>query len=219
MSVFFPGLVLMITIPYMVKMFCTYKMSGSGLSAEDVMADPGSRLASRMMYMLQTAGVYFLIERKLALPVLVILYLATVCMFVDHYIRIIPNEAVLSLLLAAAVYRSLGGGLAGLMSGVLALAVTALIFGGSAAWLLYRKGIPGVGAGDLKYAMAASFAAGRAGLPYFLAGAALAMMLYCAACALKKRLHMDTYFPMCAHLSAGLLCALFVPSVKLLSDL
>ncbi len=213
MSVFLPGCVLSLTIPYMVKKFCTYKESKSSRSAENVMAGNSSRFAFWTVYMLQVAAVFFLIERELALPVLIILYLATLCTGVDHYIRIIPNEAVLSLLLMAAVLRFTAQGAAGLLSGAKALAAVTLIFGGSAAILYYLKGIPGVGAGDLKFAMAAGFAVGMENLSYFLAGAAAAMVLYCILGALRKRLHMDSYFPMCAHLSAGLACALFLPEV------
>lgn len=140
-----------------------------------------------------------------------ILQVALACVIVDRAIRIIANETVLLLLALGILFRILSGGFSSLLGSLEALGLVTALFAGSAALMAFLKGRPGVGAGDLKYAMALSVAVGWPGVLHMLLCFAAAVLLYIFIGMKYRILTMNTYFPMCLHLSVGLLGGLFLP--------
>ena len=140
-----------------------------------------------------------------------IIQIALVCVFVDWYLRLIANEAVLALLVLGVIFRVLAGGVSSLIGSLEALGLVTVLFGGCAALMTAIKGSPEVGAGDLKYAMVLAVTVGWPGVLYLLLSFAAAVLIYIFAGMKMRMLTMKTYFPMCLHLSVGLLGGFFLP--------
>lgn len=133
---------------------------------------------------------------------------ALIVSLVDCKIHLIPNESVLLLLGIGIGYRFLFDGLLGLFHSLLALGVAILIFGGSSALFYFFRKRSGLGAGDIKYIFAISIVIGIEGMPYFIAGMAIAVLGYVFIGMKKGLILMTDYFPMAAHLSIGFATAL-----------
>lgn len=199
-------------IPTCVKKIIAYKCSARGRAVpEGVMEDRKLRLAALAADAVLTALAAAYMRPAAAVVAFLIIQIALVCIPVDWYIRIIANEAVLILLVLGILYRILAGGAASLLGSLGALALVTAIFGGSAAVMTALKGSPEVGAGDLKYAMVLAITVGWPGVIYLLAFFAAAVLIYIFLGMKMSALTMKSYFPMCLHLSVGLLGALFVP--------
>ena len=137
--------------------------------------------------------------------------IAIVGTLVDNRIRMIPNELVLLLFALGLGYRLMVAGFAGLLHSLLALLITAGIFLLAAGTTFLLKKSIGVGAGDLKLAMAISFTVGLSEVYLFLFGVVAAMLVYCLAGLCSRRLTVSSTFPMCGQIMAGFVFALFAP--------
>ncbi|TEB12144.1 Type IV leader peptidase family protein [Pelotomaculum sp. FP] len=150
-----------------------------------------------------------------ALLVCVFVLIALTATVIDTQIRIIANEIVLLLLALGIIYRIIAGGAYSLSGSLGALGFVVVIFGGTALITkLFMKNI-GIGAGDIKLAMAIAITVGYPGIFNFLGGMAVAIGGYCVAGLQLGLLTPKSTFPMCGHIMAGLLIALFVPYIPL----
>lgn len=136
---------------------------------------------------------------------------AIITAITDHYIRLIPNEYVLFLFVIGLIYRIIRGGGEGVLNSLAAFGISLLFFGGSAAVFYLIKKQSGIGAGDIKLAMAVSIIVGYPGVLYFILGSALAMMVYILFIMRMHMFNMQYYFPMAAHLCIGFFIALMTP--------
>ena len=199
-------------IPSFVKRLISYKCSArNNPLPEGVMTQRSTRLAALAVDAILTALTAAFISPAAAVTAFFIIQIALVCVFVDWYIRIIANEAILVLLVLGVIYRILAGGVSSLIGSLEALGLVTVLFGGCAALMTAVKGSPGVGAGDLKYAMVLAITVGWPGVIYLLLCFAAAVLIYVFAGMSMKILTIKTYFPMCLHLSVGLLGGVFLP--------
>lgn len=147
-----------------------------------------------------------------AFLVCIFVLIALTATIIDAWIRIIANEMVLLLLVLGIIYRLIVGGAHSLLGSLGALAFVGAIFGGAA---FITKLSNGIGAGDLKLAMAIAITVGYPGVFYFLGGMAVAIGGYCVAGLLLRLLTPKSTFPMCGHIMVGFLIALFAPYLPL----
>lgn len=171
----------------------------------------------RGLSMLFTAGVTgiscFLLPFDRALFVMIICNIAVFGICVDAFIRIIANEMLWIILAAGLCYRIYFGGLRALWGSAWALLLVIAVFGMTILFTFVRKGTPGVGMGDIKLAMIIAITVGWPGVFYFLTGMAGAIGIYCLAGMKCGFLARDSTFPMCGHIMAGFLIALFLPYI------
>ncbi len=150
-----------------------------------------------------------------AVIVCIFVMIALTATVIDIQIRIIANEMVLFLLVLGIIYRIVAGGIHSLLGSIGALAFIIAIFGGAAfITKVITKNI-GVGAGDLKLALVIAITVGYSGVFYFLGGMAAALGVYCVAGLKLGLLTSKSTFPMCGHIMAGFLIAIFAPYVLL----
>lgn len=141
-------------------------------------------------------------------------FIALVAVIIDYYIRIICNEIVLLVLVLGIGYRFLGGGgIQALLSSLAALGFVLVIFVGAALLTKLLTRVTGVGAGDVKLAMAIAVTVGYSGVFYFLGGLALAIGGYCVLGLMYKFLTKKGTFAMCGHIMFGFIAALFIPYI------
>lgn len=204
-----------IYVPEWARKLIYYKCSKRGKPApEKIMDDRKTVLAVLSADMVLTAlTAIFLRPAVLAF---LIIQIALICVLVDWYIRIIANEAIALLLVLGVIYRILSGGASSLMGSLEALGLVTVLFGGCAALMTAIKGRPGVGAGDLKYAMVLAITVGWPGVLYMLLGFAAAVLIHIFVGMKVSGYTMKTYFPMCLHLSVGLLGGFFIPALGIL---
>lgn len=131
----------------------------------------------------------------------------------DERIRIIPNELVLFILILGLVSQILRTGIKGLASGFLAVIVTGSIFFLSAFLTRFLSGSIGVGAGDIKLAMALSMIMGIDNMFIFLTGIVLFLLFYIIVGFLTKTLTVGSAFPMCTQIMGGAMLALYYPVI------
>lgn len=127
----------------------------------------------------------------------------------DERIRIIPNELVLLILTLGLVNQLVTNGLKGLGSGFLALIITAGIFFISAFITKLISSSIGVGAGDIKLAMALSLMMGIENVFTFLIGIVLFLLFYIMVGFLTKRISVGSSFPMCTQIMGGCMITLY----------
>ena len=147
--------------------------------------------------------------------------IALISSWVDILIRIIPNEIVLTIAALGIVFRivcaiadpwSLLGGFASfaLTFGMFSLAM----FIGRRRW-----NSRGVGAGDFKLAMIASFIVGFPGIAYFYIALCITILVYFTYMIAKRSFGFFVWFPMCSFLMIALLVGLiysYIPGAPLL---
>lgn len=172
-----------------------------------------SRLVSALTDAVLTALSVILLPPVPAGFAVVIFQIVIVCVFVDFYIRLIANEAVVALLVLGVGYRIAAGGPASLLGSLGALGLVLALFVVCALLMMARRGTAGVGAGDFKYALVLAVAVGWDNILYFLGGLAAALLIYCLYGVWRRKLDLSSYFPMCLHLSVGAAAALLGPGL------
>ena len=203
-------------LPKAVRALMDYKCKKrSRVPPENVLQDKTAVFLLAVLDMLLSAAATALMIPSAAAVGICIIQVALVCICVDRYMRIIANETVLLLFGLGLLYRVCTAGFGSLPGSFGALALVAALFGGLAAVMVKVKGDPEVGAGDIKYAMAAAVAVGWQGVIPFLACFAGAVLVYCFLGMKTAMLNRKSYFPMCLHLSVGLLGGLFLPLLGL----
>ena len=135
---------------------------------------------------------------------------------IDFYTHIIANETILFLFAAGTLYRLYEGGRNSYIGSLLAILIIIMAFGCAAVIIYWKKGILGVGAGDLKMSLAAALTVGYPGVMYFIGGMAVSLIVYCLGGIKSGFLTTNSYFPMCPQISAGFIIALFYPYVEAL---
>ena len=161
------------------------------------------------------------IRVTLAIVFCLFVSIALISSWVDILIRIIPNEIVLTIAAFGIVFRivcaivdpwSLLGGFASfaLTFGMFSLAM----FIGRRRW-----NSRGVGAGDFKLAMIASFIVGFPGIAYFYIALCITILVYFTYMIAKRSFGFFVWFPMCSFLMIALLVGLiysYIPGAPLL---
>lgn len=137
----------------------------------------------------------------------------------DQRIRIIPNELVLLIFTLGLIHQLVTNGLKGIGSGFLALLITAVIFFLSAFITRLLSGSIGVGAGDIKLAMALSMIMGMENIFIFLLGIVLFLAIYIIIGFLTRTLAIGNTFPMCTQIMGGAIIALYYPIILQLIEL
>lgn len=150
-----------------------------------------------------------------ALLVCSFVLMALTATVIDIKIRIIANEMVLLLLVLGLIYRITVGGVHSLLGSLVALALVMAVFIGTSFINKLLRGSYGVGAGDIKLAMAIAITVGYSTVFYFLIGMALAVGGYCLAGMRLGLLTPKNTLPMCGHIMVGFCVALFAPYVLL----
>ena len=147
--------------------------------------------------------------------------IALISSWVDILIRIIPNEIVLTIAAFGIVFRIVCAIVDpwSLLGGFASFALTLGMF--SLAMLIGRKrwNSRGVGAGDFKLAMIASFIVGFPGIAYFYMALCVAMLVYFVYMIARGSFGFFVWFPMCSFLMIALLVGLiysYIPGVPLL---
>lgn len=138
-------------------------------------------------------------------------FIALVSVIVDIHIRIICNEAVLLIFVMGIAYRIFNGGFSSLLGSLAALGIVLVVFGSAAFLTKKLTSELGVGAGDIKLAMAIAITVGVMGVFYFLGGVAVAIGAYSVLGLMYHFLTKKSTFPMCGHIMFGFFAALFVP--------
>lgn len=131
----------------------------------------------------------------------------------DERIRIIPNELVLFIMIVGIVHQLLTNGIRGLGSGFLALIITGAIFFLSAFVTRFFSGSIGVGAGDIKLAMALSIIMGLENMSIFLIGIVLFLVVYLLIGLFTKTIAIGSSFPMCIQIMGGSIIAIYKPII------
>lgn len=147
--------------------------------------------------------------------------IALISSWVDILIRIIPNEIVLAIATFGIVFRIVCAIVDpwSLLGGFASFALTLGMF--SLAMFIGRKrwNSRGVGAGDFKLAMIASFIVGFPGIAYFYMALCVAMLVYFAYMIARRSFGFFVWFPMCSFLMIALLVGLiysYIPGAPLL---
>ena len=147
--------------------------------------------------------------------------IALISSWVDILIRIIPNEIVLIVAALGIVFRIVCAIVDpwSLLGGFASFALTLGMF--SLAMFIGRKrwNSRGVGAGDFKLAMIASFIVGFPGIAYFYMALCVAMLVYFVYMIARGSFGFFVWFPMCSFLMISLLVGLiysYIPGVPLL---
>ena len=147
--------------------------------------------------------------------------IALISSWVDILIRIIPNEIVLTIAAFGIVFRIVCAIVDpwSLLGGFASFALTLGMF--SLAMFIGRKrwNGRGVGAGDFKLAMIASFIVGFPGIAYFYMALCVAMLVYFAYMIARRSFGFFVWFPMCSFLMIALLVGLiysYIPGAPLL---
>lgn len=131
----------------------------------------------------------------------------------DEKIRIIPNELVLFILILGLVSQIFKTGIKGIASGFLAVIVTGGIFFLSAFITRFLSGSIGVGAGDIKLAMALSMIMGIDNVFTFLTGIVFFLLFYIIVGFSMRTLAIGSAFPMCTQIMGGAMLALYYPII------
>lgn len=205
------GAVLGLFLPDMVSGVIEYKCKQRRLRQPDSQSLLSGALFMGIIVFMVSASVVAGIVAPIGLDMFLIVFAAMslIVSLTDYYIRLIPNECVLMIIIIGIIYRFCQGGGIALLNSLVALGVIVLIFGGSAAIFYMIKKQSGVGAGDIKLAMAIAITVGIPGVYYFLLGMALAVIVYLLAVIKLRRFSVNRYFPMAAHLCIGFLMALY----------
>lgn len=145
----------------------------------------------------------------------VVLTAAVVAAYIDSKCRILPNEIVFSIAIAGLLYQFLSAGIAGVGKGVLAMLLGGGIF--FLAGFLTRKA-GAVGAGDVKYIMAAGMMVGFPGILDCLLFMVAGLGIYCVGGILLKKLTVYSYFAMGVFISFGLVMSFFAELVFLVVE-
>lgn len=200
-------------IPDFSHSFACYKSIQKGYSPPQ--APPG--FLWRGISLLFTVGFTgmscFLLPSDQAIFAVLICYIAAFGICVDRLIRVIANEMLWVILAAGLIYRIHIDGLRALWGSAGALLLVIAVFGMTMLFTYFRKGSPGVGMGDIKLAMVIAVTVGWPGVIYFLTGMAGAIGIYCIAGIKCGFLARGSTFPMCGHIMAGFLTALFWPCI------
>ena len=161
------------------------------------------------------------IRVTLAIVFCLFVSIALISSWVDILIRIIPNEIVLTIVALGIVFRIVCA-IAdpwSLLGGFASFALTFGMF--SLAMFIGRKrwNSRGVGAGDFKLAMIASFIVGFPGIAYFYIALCITILVYFTYMIAKRSFGFFVWFPMCSFLMIALLVGLiysYIPGVPLL---
>jgi leader peptidase (prepilin peptidase)/N-methyltransferase len=171
----------------------------------------------KCLFLILNAGLFaaagLLMPLESACVVCIFVFIALVSVIVDMHLRIICNEVVLLIFVLGIIYRVIIAGFQGLLGSLAALGIVIAVFGIAVLVTKLLAKQTGVGAGDVKLAMAIAVTVGFTGVFYFLGGLAIAIVGYCVLGLIHRYLTTKSTFPMCGHIMAGFIIALFFPYI------
>lgn len=206
------GVVCGLCLPKITRWAVAYKCRQYDRVVPNILPDAWMKVALVAVHIVLCSIAAVGIAFPQALFVCLFVSFALVGTLIDHSLRIIPNELLLMLLAVGIVYRVVDGGFQSLSGSLIAFGCVMAVFVGAAFLMKLIKGQRGVGAGDIKLAAVIAVIAGVPGVIYFALGSSLAILVYCIVKMNMGTLGFSLYFPMCAHLMIGLLCACFLSS-------
>jgi len=214
-----PGIAIGLLLPKIVIHIIRYKCKQRNREVPLFKLSQQTKIALLILHAALYAAAFLLMPSPKAVLTCVFITTAIVSAIIDHYLHLIANEIVLFLFLTGVVYRFIDGGLSSFIGTLWAFLITSVLFGSTAAFIYWRKGTIGVGAGDLKLATAIAITVGYPGVFGFLGGMALAILIYCFAGLKSRFLTWNSCFPMCAHIMVGFAIGLFYPYITPLAPL
>lgn len=207
------GLVFGLLLPPSIRHIVKMKNRKFGReNAPEVMTEYGQGLKIAFSDILPCIAAALFMTPHLCLMCILMVQMCMVCIYTDFNIRVIPNECVILLFFEAIGFRYFDGGAESFLGGLAAMAVMGALFGLAAFIMKATRGTPGVGAGDLKYALVLAFAAGWPRVLCFI-GAMVGMMVIFSVCGLiTKKVKMNSYYAMCLHISVGFWMSTYIPA-------
>ena len=202
------GVIVGLLFQHMAQRLITFKCNQRHRQIPNIDMGTKFRVVMVLVFMFLFSVIFLGMNIVPAIIACVIMTIAVTCTYVDSKLRIIPNEAVLALLVLGIAFRVSKDGFSSLLGSLGALAIIIAVFGGCAVFMKIKKGTPGVGAGDLKMAMVMAISVGFPGVLYSLGALAVSMIIYCFVGIQTRMMRMDSYFPMCLHLTVGLYAGL-----------
>lgn len=202
----FLGICFGILVPFISNKVILYKEKKKGKSYEKWNINKGKG----MLYSIFTVAawvalaVYYPGWKMFYLGI--VLTAAIIAAYIDSRCRILPNEIVLLVLLAGFLYQVVNEGIAGIGSSLLGMTVGGGVFFLSS--LIVRKS-GAVGAGDVKYMLAAGALVGFPGVLSCMVMMAVCLLVYCVVGLIVKKLTLYSYFAMGVFISFGLVMSFF----------
>lgn len=137
--------------------------------------------------------------------------IAIIGTLIDHRIRIIPNELVISVFILGIFFNLTEGGVNHICLSVLSSVITFSLFLLTAKITYHFVKSIGVGAGDVKLASAASFVLGIERLSWFFLGIVIALTTYLLIGLWLGKIKVGSTFPMGGQIMAGFIAAFLLP--------
>ncbi|UOO37926.1 prepilin peptidase [Oscillospiraceae bacterium CM] len=168
---------------------------------------PDTRFTSRLLKLLCLlvngalwAAVGLFAENLLHAALLaVILFDAEVITIIDIRIRLIPNEAVLTMLLAGFIMQISLGGATSLIAAIITMIVVMAVFIALGSML----GFTAIGAGDVKLAGAMGLILGYPHIMYGMIGMSAVMLVWCSTGLITRKLTVKSMFAFAPFMMAG----------------
>lgn len=135
---------------------------------------------------------------------LVILLDALIIAIIDIRIRLIPNEAVLIMLLTGLILQISFNGIVSLISAIATMFVVMAAF----IALGYLMGLKTIGAGDVKLAGAMGLTLGFPHILYGLIGMSLVLLVWCSGGLITRKLNLKSMLAFAPFMMAGMVFAI-----------
>lgn len=194
-------------IPLMASKTVKYKLrkTGGTLPVDARFTSPILKLVCLLINGALWAAVGIFTENLLHAALLAVILLdAVVITIIDIQIRLIPNEAVLIMLLTGLILQLAFYGLMAAMTALLTMAGVMLIF----VVLGTIMGLNTIGAGDVKLAGAMGLALGWPNIIYGMVGMGAILFVWCAGGLATKKLKLNSMLALAPFLMAGLVFAI-----------
>ena len=134
----------------------------------------------------------------------IVLYVASVITLVDIRIRVIPNEAVLIMLLAGLILQFSFNGFESMIYAVVTMLIVMVVF----IVLGSALGLNTIGAGDVKLAGAMGLILGYPHIIYALIGMSALLLVWCAGGLITKKLSLKSMLAFAPFMMAGTVFAI-----------
>jgi leader peptidase (prepilin peptidase)/N-methyltransferase len=194
-------------IPAAASKISTYKCRQKGLSPEEkpsYIALPltvAVTVSNAGLWFLSALGTYHILQ---GISMSLLFSLAILVSLIDLRIRLIPNELVLAMFAAGALYKLTFYGIGALLPSLLMALGMMTLFSAAAGFAGFNK----VGAGDIKLAGAMGFSLGFPSVLTALAAMSAALLIYSLGGLASKKLTLKSAFPFAPFMMLGLAASL-----------
>lgn len=200
-------------IPAVTRTLIQYKNGKRGIGSQPIVISGPIRIAIMVFMFISSMFLAAIMPVFQEMFAILFLTISVILILTDYYIRLIPNECVLLFLISGIGFRLYTEGIPGILNSLIAEGLIILFFGISAGAFYIIKKQSGIGAGDLKLAMAIAWIVGYPDIFVFFFGMAAAILVYLLFLTRMMRFSMNNYFPMAAHLCVGFWIALLIPYI------